>query len=117
MGPTIAASVAEFFARPETRALLDKLRAAGVRAEAPPRRGGRLAGKTFVFTGALDRFSRREAARAGAGARRRGGRQPDRRTTDYLVAGAAPGSKLERARKLGVTVLTEDEFLALLEGG
>jgi len=116
VGPTIAASVAEFFARPETRALLDKLRAAGVRAEAPPPAEGRFAGKTFVFTGTLDRFSRREAADR---VRAHGGVVGDGLTShaDYLVAGAAAGSKLERARKLGVTVLTEDEFIALLEGG
>ncbi len=115
VGPTIAASVAEFFARPETRALIEKLRAAGVRAEVPPAAEGRLAGKTFVFTGAMDHVSRREAADR---VRSQGGVVGDGLTshTDYLVAGAAPGSKLERARKLEVTVLTEDEFIALLEG-
>ncbi|HLJ60928.1 MAG TPA: NAD-dependent DNA ligase LigA [bacterium] len=115
VGPTIAESVIEFFSRPKTRELLRKLRDAGVRVEAPPRPGGRLAGKMFVFTGTLDRFSRREA---GERVRALGGAVSETLSahTDYLVAGDAPGSKMERARKLGVTVLTEPEFLALVGG-
>ena len=62
IGPTIAQSVVEFFRQPATRALLRKLRAAGVRPAAPAASTGRLAGKTFVFTGTLERISRREAA-------------------------------------------------------
>lgn len=114
VGPTIAESVVEFFQRPSTRQLLRKLRDAGVRIETPPRAEGRLAGKTFVFTGTLDRFSRREA---GERVKALGGLVGDNLTarTDYLVAGDAPGGKLGRARKLGVTVLTEPEFLALVE--
>lgn len=115
IGPTIAESVVAFFKQPATRALLRKLHAVGVRSEAPAApSGGRLSGKTFAFTGTLERFSRRDAAErvtalggivvegVSAGA-------------SYLVAGAEPGSKLDRARKLGVTVLDEREFLRLLE--
>jgi DNA ligase (NAD+) len=114
IGPTIAQSVVEFFAQPATRALLKKLRAAGVHPEAQSAAStGRFAGKTFVFTGALERLSRREAAervvaQGGIVAENVGAR------TNYLVAGEAPGSKLGRAKKLGVTVLDEREFLEMV---
>ncbi|HYM90863.1 MAG TPA: NAD-dependent DNA ligase LigA [bacterium] len=115
IGPTIAQSVVEFFNQPSTRALLHKLRAAGVRPQAPAASRGRLAGKTFVFTGTLERLSRRDAADRVTAL---GGAVSDgvsARTT-YLVAGAASGSKLDRARKLGVAVLDEPAFLKLVEG-
>ncbi len=115
IGPTIAESVVEFFRQPATRALLDKLRAVGVRPEAPRAvRRGRLSGKTFVFTGTLRRFSRRDAAERVTAL---GGTVAETISarTSYLVAGEAPGSKLDRARKLGVAVLEEEQFLRLLE--
>jgi hypothetical protein len=73
------------------------------------------AGKTFVFTGALTRFTREEAEQM---AERAGGRSAGSvsRQTSYLVAGERAGSKLARARELGIPVLTEEEFLAMLEG-
>jgi DNA ligase (NAD+) len=114
IGPTIAQSVVEFFAQPATRELLKKLRAAGVRPEAGPGPStGQLAGKTFVFTGSLERLSRREAAERVAA---QGGVVVENvgARTSYLVAGEAPGSKLDRAKRLGVTVLDEREFLRLL---
>jgi len=114
IGPTIAQSVVEFFRQPATRALLRKLRAAGVRPAAPAASTGRLAGKTFVFTGTLERISRREAAERVAAQGATVSDSVGARTT-YLVAGASPGSKFDRARKLGVTVLNEQEFLGLLE--
>ncbi len=115
IGPTIAQSVVEFFQQPATRALLGKLRAAGVRPEAAKAsKRGRLRGKTFVFTGTLGRFSRRDAAERVAAL---GGSVADSLSagTSYLVAGDAPGSKLDRARKLGVAVLDERAFMKLLE--
>jgi DNA ligase (NAD+) len=115
IGPTIAQSVVEFFSRPATRALLDKLKAVGVQPEAPRTTSqGRLSGKTFVFTGTLRRFSRRDAAERVTAL---GATVVDTISarTSYLVAGEAPGSKLERARRLGVTVLDEEQFLRLLE--
>jgi DNA ligase (NAD+) len=116
IGPTIAQSVVEFFAQPATKALLDKLRAVGVRPEAPAApAGGRFEGKTFVFTGTMKGLSRREA---GERVTALGGTVSDSISarTSYLVAGDASGSKLDRARKLGVTVLDERAFLELLEG-
>lgn len=115
IGPTIAQSVVEFFAQPATKTLLQKLRAAGVHAEAAPAPpAGRLQGKTFVFTGALGRFSRRDAAERVTAL---GGTVSDSLSarTTYLVVGDVPGSKLDRARKLGVTVLDEPAFVKLLE--
>ncbi|HET8998699.1 MAG TPA: NAD-dependent DNA ligase LigA [bacterium] len=115
IGPTIAQSVVEFFAQPATKTLLQKLRAAGVHAEAAPAPpAGRLQGKTFVFTGALGRFSRRDAAER---VTTLGGTVSDSLSarTTYLVVGDVPGSKLDRARKLGVTVLDEPAFVKLLE--
>jgi DNA ligase (NAD+) len=113
MGPTIAQSVVGFFDRPATRELLRKLRAAGVRPRVAKASAGPLLGKTVAFTGTLERFSRREAA---ARVEALGGAVWDSvsERTDYLVAGSASGSKLERARRLGVTVLDERQFLELI---
>jgi DNA ligase (NAD+) len=115
IGPTIAQSVVEFFAQPATKTLLQKLRAAGVHPEAAPAPlHGRLRGKTFVFTGALQRFSRRDAAERVTAL---GGIVSDSLSarTTFLVVGDVPGSKFDRARKLGVTVLDEPAFVELLE--
>jgi DNA ligase (NAD+) len=115
IGPTIAQSVAEFFSRPATRALLDKLKAEGVQPETPRAvRQGRLSGKTFVFTGTLRRFSRRDAVERVTAL---GGTVVETISarTSYLVAGDSPGSKIDRARRLVVTVLDEEQFLRLLE--
>jgi len=117
VGPKVAAAVRDFFDRPENRRLIERLRDHGVDLSraAPPDGDRRLAGTRFVLTGSLDRFSRSEATAAieAVGGRVTGsvsGR------TDYVVAGDSPGSKLERARELGVRVLDEEEFVALLDG-
>jgi len=116
VGPTIAESVASFFADRRNREELERLRACGMRweRETPRRRGeGPLAGKTFVLTGTLAGLPRAEAkSRIEA----RGGKVSGSvsKKTDYVVAGAEPGSKLERARELGVEVLDEAGLLALL---
>ena len=75
----------------------------------------RFAGKTFVFTGALARRSREEG---GAEVARHGGKVTSSvsKLTDYVVVGADPGSKYDKARSLGVTILNEDEFDDLLAG-
>ena len=79
------------------------------------RSGGPLAGKIFVFTGAMSRFGRKEAQEM---VERNGGRASGSvsKKTDYVVAGEEAGSKLEKARGLGVTVLSEEEFAQLLKG-
>jgi DNA ligase (NAD+) len=115
-GDVIAAAVREFFDRPETKALIEKLRAAGVRlqdAEQRQPRTGPLLGKTFVITGTLDGFSRDEAkARIEALGGKVTGSLSSK--TDYLVVGASPGSKLDKATKLGVATVDEKGFVALL---
>jgi DNA ligase (NAD+) len=116
VGAVIAAAVRDFFDRPETAALLEKLRRAGVRLEEQRSRPtGPLVGKTFVITGTLAAFSREEAkARIEA----QGGKVTSSlsKQTDYLVVGESAGSKLDKATKLGVATLDEAAFAALLGG-
>ena len=115
VGPEVARAVREFFADPENRRAIDRLLAAGVdpRPATGPA-GGILEGKTFVFTGTLARMTRHEAESAVAA---RGGKVGSSvaKTTSYVVLGENPGSKADRARDLGIALLTEDEFIALIE--
>lgn len=117
IGEKTAHSIREFFNRQENLKVIEKLRKAGVRfeeaVEQPAEADERFRGKTFVFTGALSRYSREQAARL---VEARGGIVSNSvsRKTDYVVVGAEPGSKLQKARQLGVPVLSEEEFYALL---
>jgi DNA ligase (NAD+) len=115
VGPQVAGSIRDYFQNPRNQVLLNKLRAAGVKEQPPERRAaGPLAGKTFVFTGALDRFSREEAK---ALVTARGGKVSSSVSaqTDYVVVGAEPGSKYARAQELGVAILDEAAFEELLK--
>lgn len=115
IGPIKAAAIARFFAEPHTREALDRLEAAGVRplAARAPVAESPVAGKTVVFSGALETMTRDEAkAQAAAlGAKVAGSVS---RKTDYLVAGPGAGSKLREAEGLGVQVLDEQGWLALI---
>jgi DNA ligase (NAD+) len=118
IGPVVAASVRTFADEPHNRALVRKLAAAGVnmttrQAEPGESAPGPLAGKVFVLTGTLESMTREEAA---AAIERLGGKVSGSvsRKTTYLVAGAEAGTKLAKARDLGVTTLTEEEFKALI---
>ena len=116
IGPKIAESVAAFFRQEQTHRLLDKLRRVGInmQAERPTvPAGSPLEGKTVVFTGTLESMGRKEAEELVASL---GGRASSSvsKATDYVVVGANPGSKYERARELGVTTLTEEEFRRLV---
>lgn len=116
VGPQVADSVVDFFANERNRQLLAELQDAGVRPQTGEKRsGGPLAGKTFVFTGSLEIFKRKEAQQLveGLGGRASGSVS---KKTDYLVAGRDAGSKLDRANELGVSVLSEVEFQQLLAG-
>ncbi|MFA5109810.1 MAG: NAD-dependent DNA ligase LigA [Desulfobaccales bacterium] len=117
VGEQVAASLREFFGHERNQALIRKLTAAGVRGLPPERRAAApLSGKTFVFTGGLSRFSREEAK---SQVTARGGKVTSSVSakTDYVVAGADPGSKYAKARELGVTILDEAAFEELLKGG
>lgn len=115
VGPTVAQSIRSFFQDERNREMIRKLREAGVQIieELSPHTAGALAGKTFVFTGTLKHFTRGQAE---ALVKSLGGRVSTSvsRKTDYVVAGEEPGSKLEKARALGVTVLSEEEFRKLI---
>lgn len=117
IGKTTAESVVAFFASPETDEILAKLAAAGVKpsSESSAPTSDKFAGKTFVFTGSLTSGTREEAE---AKVRQLGGRASGSvsKSTTYVVAGENAGSKLEKARTLGVTVLTEAEWQAMAEG-
>ncbi len=119
VGPVVAESVARFFAEPHNREVIAELRAAGVRwPEGEPARaatGGPFAGKIVVLTGTLSEMTRDEAKERieAAGGRVTGSVS---KKTDFVVAGAEAGSKLDRARELGVEVLDEARFRAMLEG-
>ncbi len=115
VGPRIAASIREFFAEEKNVRLIERLRAAGLtdyrRAKV---RGTQLAGLTFVLTGTLPTYSRDEAKKRieDAGGKVSGSVS---KKTSYVVAGEEAGSKLDKARSLGVKVISEAELMAMLE--
>jgi len=115
IGPVVAQLIHDQLQDPKMRALIEDLRAAGLtfEEEGPPPGEGPLAGKTFVLTGTLPDLTREQAQERILAA---GGRVTSSvsKKTDYVVAGASPGSKLEKAERLGVTVLDEAGLLALL---
>jgi DNA ligase (NAD+) len=118
IGLTTAESVAEFFAAPEHRAMVDRLLGGGVNptgSESAPQ-SDRFAGKTFVFTGALTLFTREDAELL---VKQAGGRASGSvsKSTSFVVAGEKAGSKLAKAQGLGVPVLTEEQFKEMLHDG
>ena len=115
-GEKTAKSVAAWFADPTNQDLVRDLQAAGLRPTAPAAASNALTGKTFVLTGTLPTLSREDASAKieAAGGKVSGSVS---KKTHYVVAGEEAGSKLEKARTLGVTVLDEAEFLKLVGGG
>ncbi len=114
VGPRIAKSIVEFFAEPKNRELVEELRAAGLTVRGKKKeRGTKLVGKTFVLTGSLANYSRDEAKKMieDAGGKVTGSVS---KKTDYVVAGADAGSKLDKARELGVAVIDEKEMEKLV---
>ncbi len=116
IGPRVSAAIREFFDEPKNVALVDRLREAGLTFTGHKKqRGTTLAGKTFVLTGTLARHTRDEAKQLieDAGGKVAGSVS---KKTDYVVAGAEAGSKLDKARELGVAVIDEGEMEKLLKG-
>jgi DNA ligase (NAD+) len=117
VGPKVAASISEFFSEKVNRDLIKRLRDAGLKPkeERQKLKDKLLQGRTFVFTGSLERRSREQA---GAEVAEHAGKVTSTVTkkTDYVVVGAEPGSKFDRAKELGVTILNESDFEKLLEG-
>lgn len=114
IGTTVAQSIFTFFNNPDNRTVICRLKEYGVYPAAVAKTvGGRLSGRNFVFTGALTRFSRDEARKL---VEDQGGNVVGSvsRKTDYVVAGDEAGSKLVKARELGIVVLSEDDFMELL---
>ena len=119
IGGVIAENIIDFFGDPENTAMIGQLRECGVETALAEegtesvQEPQTLAGKTVVVTGTLEHYSRSEAEEL---IRRHGGKASKSvsKKTDYVLAGTAAGSKLSDARKLGVPVLSEDEFLNLI---
>lgn len=121
IGPEIAASLVSFFGEGRNRKVIERLKSAGVKIEAQAPHAGprgkiqqRLAGKTFVFTGGLEGYSRDDAKQL---VENLGGvvASSVSKETSYVVVGKEPGSKLAQAQKLGISLLSEREFTALLK--
>ncbi len=114
MGPVVARSIAGFFQEPHNREVVAKLLDAGIRwADVPVPAAGPLTGRTFVLTGTLPTLTREQAAARieAAGGKIAGSVS---KKTSYVVAGADPGSKYDKARELGIPVLDEEGLLHLL---
>jgi DNA ligase (NAD+) len=120
IGPEISESLVAYWSEPRNREVIAQLQESGIQV-APgmamhDRRESLLTGKTFVFTGGLDHFTRDEAQQTVETAGARVSSSVSKKTS-YVVAGRDPGSKLDQARALGVTILTEQEFAALIGKG
>jgi len=116
IGPRVSESIREFFHEPKNVALVERLRKAGLMFKGKKKqRGTALAGKTFVLTGTLKHLTRDEARKLieDAGGKVSGSVS---RKTDYVVAGNEAGSKLDRARELGVAVIDEERMEDLIRG-
>jgi len=116
IGNVMAESVVDFFSQPHTRDFIDRLADAGVNMEYISDDGGdnRFDGKTFVLTGTLQKYGRKEASEI---IERFGGKVSGSvsKKTDYVLAGEAAGSKLDKANSLGVSIISEEEFESMIK--
>ena len=117
VGPVMAESIVMFFSQKKTKKQIEKFKKSGVDpvCNIKAAESGILLGKKFVFTGEMSAFSRREA---GDMVQKLGGKAADSVSskTDYVVVGENPGSKYQKAQKLGINILNEKEFLNLIGG-
>jgi DNA ligase (NAD+) len=114
IGPTVAKAIVSFFHEPQNERAIQALLSLGVRPVAPPSTGeSPLKGKTVVFTGSLGSMTREQAQSLVEGLGGHASSSVSART-DWVVAGPGSGGKLEQAKKLGITVLSEEEFRAML---
>jgi len=114
IGPTMAESVYEYFREPRNRVVIDQMLFVGVKPRQPrAQRSSKLTGKTIVVTGTLENFTRQQIEQTirQAGAKTSSSLS---KKTDFVLAGENPGSKLDKARKLGVEVINEKQFMELL---
>jgi DNA ligase (NAD+) len=115
IGPKVAESIVTFFKQKVNQHLIEKLKKAGVRTKETGTNASKpFAGKTFVFTGGLSSYTRPEAEEL---VRKLGGRSSPSilKETDFVVAGTDPGSKYDKAKKLGLKILSEDEWLKMVK--
>ena len=116
IGPVIAQSIKDYLSLGETRKLVEAFRRHGLnfQEETAEAKSTPFTGKNVVFTGELEKYSRFEAEELLRG---QGGNPSSgvSKSTDLVVAGASPGSKLDKARKLGIKIINEKDFLRLLE--
>ncbi|MFA6431847.1 MAG: NAD-dependent DNA ligase LigA, partial [Candidatus Margulisiibacteriota bacterium] len=115
IGPKVAESIAHFFSQKDNRHLVERIKKLGLRIKGDKKFGPQpLKGKIFVFTGGLDKMTRPEAEEI---VRSLGGHPSSSvsKETDYVVAGTDPGSKSDKAKKLGVTIISEKEFQELIK--
>lgn len=116
IGPRTSQSVVEFFENDQNKIVIQKIRDAGVNTKQEKETGQvdpNFAGKVFVLTGTLEKFSRTQCSEL---IEKRGGKTSSSvsKNTDYLLAGESAGSKLDKARKLGVEIITESDFMKML---
>jgi DNA ligase (NAD+) len=114
IGPEVAASVHQFFRDKKNKESIDRLKKAGVKVIEPKaKERGKLAGKVFIFTGALQTFGRDEARNI---VESMGGTTASSvsKKVDFVVIGEDPGSKFDKAKELGIKVLSEEEFKKMI---
>jgi len=116
IGPKIAKSVIDYFKLESTHRIIEKIKKSGIKqvAKTISVKDSKIVGKTFVITGSLESIGRSKAEEIIKGLGGRAGSSISK-STDFLVVGSEPGSKLKKAKKLGINILNEEEFLKLLE--
>ena len=117
IGPRMAESIVDFFTEPQNQKVIDRLREAGVNMENKGHAtyGGKLTGKQFVLTGTLPNLTRKDAQEM---IESQGGKVSSSvsKKTDYIIVGSDPGSKYDKALKLGIPILNEEQLLDLING-